>query len=69
MEITKSKPVRLRFRFTLDNIYQVHAAIDKNKVTISQSDLNSIHLEEEERCEVVALIRDRITSIYKTIGK
>lgn len=63
MEITKSKPVRLRFRFTLDGIYQVKATITDLGVNISQDDLDALHMTGEKRCEVVNLIRDRMGSI------
>jgi hypothetical protein len=35
MEITKIKPIRLRFRFTVDNVYQVVAIMGNDGINVS----------------------------------
>ena len=68
MEITKIKPIRLRFRFTVDNIFQVVAIMGYDGINVSQGDLDALHLDEEKRAELVKLIRDEIQKIYKSFN-
>ena len=69
MEITKTKPIRLRFRFTVDNVYNIVAIIGNDGINVSQGDLDALHLDDEQRAELVKLLRNEITSIYKSFSK
>ena len=69
MEITKCTPIILRIKFEIDGIFQVKATVTDLGVNVSQDDLDALHLTTEKRCEVVNLIREKITSLYKSIGK
>ena len=69
MEITKIKPIRLRFRFTVDNIFQVVAIMGYDGINVSQGDLDALHLDEEKRAELVKLLRNEIQTIFKSFSK
>ena len=69
MEITKIKPIRLRFRFTVDNIFQVVAIMGYDGINVSQGDLDALHLDDEKRAELVKLLRNEIQKIYKSFSK
>lgn len=69
MKITKTKPIRLRFRFTIDNIYNVVCIMGNDGINVSQGDLDSLHLDDEQRAELVKLLRNEIQTIYKSYGK
>ena len=69
MEITKTKPIRLRFRFTVDNVYQVVAIMGNDGINVSQGDLGALHLDDEKRAELVKLLRNEIQKIYKSFSK
>ena len=69
MEITKIKPIRLRFRFTVDNVYQVVAIMGNDGINVSQGDLDALHLDEEKRAELVKLLRNEIQTIFKSFSK
>ena len=66
MEITKTKPIRLRFRFTVDNVYQVVAIMGNDGINVSQGDLDASHLSDEKRAELVKLLRNEIQTIFKS---
>jgi pyruvate kinase len=68
MEITKIKPIRLRFRFTVDNVYQVVAIMGYDGINVSQGDLDSLHLDDEKRAELVKLLKNEIQKIYKSFN-
>jgi len=68
MEITKIKPIRLRFRFTVDNVYQVVAIMGNDGINVSQGDLDALHLDDEKRAELVKLLRNEIQKIYKSFN-
>lgn len=68
MEITKTKPIRLRFRFTVDNVYQVVAIMGNDGINVSQGDLDALHLDDEKRAELVKLLRNEIQKIYKSFN-
>jgi hypothetical protein len=68
MKITKIKPIRLRFRFTVDNVFQVVCIIGNDGINVSQGDLDSLHLSDEKRAELVKLIRNEIQTIYKSFN-
>ena len=69
MEITKIKPIRLRFRFTVDNIFQVVAIMGYDGINVSQGDLDALHLSDEKRAELVKLLRNEIQTIFKSFSK
>lgn len=68
MEITITKPIRLRFRFTVDNVYQVVAIMGNDGINVSQGDLDALHLDDEKRAELVKLLRNEIQKIYKSFN-
>ena len=68
MKITKIKPIRLRFRFTVDNVYNIVAIIGNDGVNVSQGDLDALHLDDERRAELVKLLRNEIQKIYKSFN-
>jgi hypothetical protein len=69
MKITKTKPIRLRFRFTVDNVFQVVAIMGNDGVNVSQGDLDALHLSDEKRAELVKLLRNEIQTIFKSFSK